>query len=136
MQETEVEQEDKRIDMAHFARIENGIVTNVIVAEQEFIDSGALGDPKSWIQTSYNNSTRGTYAGIGYLYLENLDIFIPPKPFPSWTLDEELGTWKAPVAKPEEGKWVWNEYNQQWNEDTHVLPTLLPISNLPSQGTE
>jgi hypothetical protein len=122
--------------MAHFARIENGIVTNVIVAEQEFIDSGALGDPKSWIQTSYNNSVRGTYAGIGYLYLENLDIFIPPNPFPSWTLDEELGTWKAPVAKPEEGKWVWDEYNQQWNEDTHVLPTLLPIPNLPSQGTE
>lgn len=122
--------------MAHFAKVENGIVTNVIVAEQEFIDSGVFGDPSLWIQTSYNNNIRGAYAGIGYTYIENLDIFIPPKPFPSWILDEEAGEWKAPVAKPEEGKWIWNEYNQEWIEDTHVPPlTLLDLAKQVTQGT-
>lgn len=105
--------------MAHFAKVENGVVTNVIVAEQEFIDSGAVGDPASWIQTSYNSNIRGNYAGIGYLYIN--DMFVPPKPFESWTLNEH-GQWLAPVDPPSEGKWIWNEEQQQWDEDTHVLP--------------
>lgn len=108
--------------MAHYAKVENGVVTNVIVAEQDFIDSGAVGDPASWVQTSYNGGIRKMYAGIGYLYIESLDIFIPPKPFPSWTMDESTGDWLAPVPKPAEGRWIWNEDQQQWVEDTHVLP--------------
>lgn len=74
--------------MAHFAKVENGIVTNIIVAEQEVIDTGDFGDPSLWIQTSYNTLNgehpenrplRGTYAGIGYSYDKELDIFVPPE---------------------------------------------------------
>lgn len=108
--------------MAHFAKIENGVVTQVIVAEQDFIDSGAVGDPASWIQTSYNGNIRGMFAGIGYLYIESIDKFVPPKPFPSWSLDETTGTWTAPISVPTEGRWIWNEEQQAWTEDTHVLP--------------
>lgn len=108
--------------MAHFAKVENGIVTNVIVAEQEFIDTGALGDPASWIQTSYNGSIRGLFAGIGYIYDAELDVFLPPKPFESWTVNSETKSWQAPVPCPSEGRWIWNESEQQWDEDTHVLP--------------
>lgn len=107
--------------MAHFAKVENGVVTNVIVAEQEFIDSGAVGDPTTWIQTSYNNNIRGNFAGIGYLYIESIDMFVPPKPFDSWTIDEQTGQWQAPIPRPD-GRWIWNELAQTWEEDTHVLP--------------
>lgn len=107
--------------MAHFAKVENGIVTQVIVAEQDFINSGAVGDPSTWIQTSYNATIRGNYAGIGYYYISESDMFVPPKPFESWTLSES-GQWAAPVPVPTEGRWVWNEEYQQWDEDTHVLP--------------
>ena len=64
--------------MSHFAKVENGIVTQVIVAEQDFIDSGAVGDPSLWIQTSYTGSIRGCYAGIGFTYDADIDEFIPP----------------------------------------------------------
>lgn len=109
--------------MAHYAKVENGIVTQVIVADQEFIDSGALGDPAQWIQTSYNSSIRHMYAGIGYLYNEELDIFIEPKPFPSWSLDTELQTWKAPVERPTDDKYyIWNENLLTWEESINPLP--------------
>jgi len=65
--------------MSHFAKVESGIVTEVIVAEQDFIDSGAVGDPSLWIQTSYTDSIRGCFAGIGFTYDANLDKFIPPE---------------------------------------------------------
>lgn len=119
--------------MAHFAKVENGIVTNVIVAEQSFIDTGLLGDPKQWIQTSYNTSggihklggepLRKNYAGIGYLYIKEIDAFVPPKPFPSWVLDEKNGTWKAPVDRPE-GNFIWQESTLSWIEGPNVLPNL------------
>lgn len=64
--------------MSHFARVENNTVVEVIVAEQDFIDSGAVGDPSLWIQTSYTGSIRGCFAGIGFTYDANLDEFIPP----------------------------------------------------------
>jgi hypothetical protein len=64
--------------MSHFARVENGIVTAVIVAEQNFIDSGAVGDPAQWIETSYTSSIRGVYAGIGFTYDPVSDQFTPP----------------------------------------------------------
>lgn len=107
--------------MAHYAKIENNIVTQVIVAEQEFIDSGAVGDPSSWIQTSYNGNIRGRFAGIGYLYMPEHDIFIAPKPFPSWTFDEAVLTWKAPKDKPE-GNYIWNEDTKDWDEAPNILP--------------
>jgi hypothetical protein len=76
--------------MSHFAKVENGIVIQVIVAEQNFINTGAVGDPATWIQTSYNTHggshpqdkpLRKNYAGVGYTYDLERDAFIPPKPF-------------------------------------------------------
>lgn len=89
--------------MAHFAEIQNNIVVRVIVAEQDFIDSGAVGDPKNWIQTSYNTvkgqHTKGgtplrkNFAGVGFTYDRVLDAFIPPKPSKEYKLDKKTCTW-------------------------------------------
>ena len=124
--------------MAHFAKIdETNTVTQVIVAEQGFIDTGAVGDPNQWIQTSYNtrggvhygengepdggNALRKNYAGMGYSYDAQLDAFIPPKPHASWTLNTETCYWIPPVAYPDDGKmYSWNEQGQSWTEV--VLP--------------
>jgi hypothetical protein len=110
--------------MSHFAKVENGKVVNVLVVEQDYIDSGALGDPSLWIQTSYNtfggkhpNGTplRKNYAGEGFTYDPIRDAFIPPKKYPSWTLDEESCLWVPPIPKPNDGKlYGWNEENQKW----------------------
>jgi hypothetical protein len=109
--------------MAHYAKVENGIVTQVIVAEQDFIDSGAIGDPAQWIQTSYNGTIRNNYAGIGYTYDADIDAFIAPKPFDSWVLDTATAIWKAPVEKPTDEKtYVWNEDTLSWIETVSVLP--------------
>jgi len=106
--------------MSHFAKIENDKVVQVIVAEQEFIDS----QPGEWIQTSYN--TRGgehpegrplrkNYAGIGYTYDRKKDAFIEPKPFPSWNLNEETCLWEPPVPMPEPGyNYIWDEETVSW----------------------
>ena len=109
--------------MAHFAKIENGIVTEVIVAEQDFINSGAVGDPTKWIQTSYNRTIRKNYAGIGYHYNKQLDTFISPKPFDSWVLNGKECSWEAPVEKPNDDKfYTWNETTLSWTETKNVLP--------------
>ena len=117
--------------MSHFAKIENGIVTQVIVAEQDFIDSGAVG--QGWIQTSYNTrggvhygadgqpdggvALRKNYAGIGFTYDEQRDAFIAPKPFPSWTLNESTCYWDSPIPMPMDGKiYIWEEQTQTWVE--------------------
>ena len=101
--------------MSHFAQIDgNNIVTQVLVIEQDVIDTGLFGDPASWIQTSYNTNggvhtlggtpLRKNYAGIGYTYNASRDAFIPPKPFASWTLTEDTCKWEAPTPRPvEEG---------------------------------
>jgi hypothetical protein len=116
--------------MSHFAQIdENNIVTNVIVAEQDFIDSGAVGDPSKWIQTSYNTQAgehklggtplRKNYAGIGYIYDATRDAFIPPQPFASWVLNEDTCLWDAPVAMPTDDKlYSWDEPTTSWVEVT------------------
>jgi len=106
--------------MSHFAKIDsNNIVTEVIVAEQDFINSGAVGDSFLWIQTSYNGNFRKNYAGIGFTYDKERDAFIPPQPYPSWTLNEETCLWECPVAYPDDGNmYTWNETNQQWDEVT------------------
>lgn len=119
--------------MAHYAKIENGIVTQVIVADQDFIDSGAVGDPAQWIQTSYNTfggqhrlggtPLRKNYAGLGFSYNAEIDAFIPPKYFDSWILDESSGTWKAPIERPTDGKnYIWDESIKNWSETESVLP--------------
>ena len=113
--------------MAHFAKVENGIVTRVIVAEPEFFNSFVDSSPGDWIQTSYN--TRGgvhlldgtplrkNFAGVGYTYDRVKDAFIPQKPYPSWTLNEESCLWEAPTPKPNDGKgYEWNEESQIWEE--------------------
>ena len=111
--------------MAHYAKVQNGLVTTVIVAEAEFFDTFVDTSPGEWIQTSYNtyggihksNGTplRKNYAGIGYTYDKTLDAFIPPKPFASWVLDEETCLWNAPVARPD-GQYRWNEDTLSWIE--------------------
>ena len=104
--------------MSHFAKIDtNNIVIQVIVAEQDFIDSGSLGDSSNWIQTSYNHNIRKQYAGIGYTYDKTNDIFIKPQPFASWTLDATFD-WQPPTAMPDDGKrYRWNEDDLIWDED-------------------
>ena len=117
--------------MSHFAQIdENNIVTQVIVIEQDVVDSGLFGDPASWIQTSYNTSggvhllggtpLRKNYAGIGYTYDSTRDAFIPPKPYNSWVLNEDTCLWEAPTPMPNDGKiYNWDEATTSWVE---VIP--------------
>jgi len=114
--------------MAHFAKIENGIVTQVIVVgnadtanadsvEKEYIGAAFCerlfgGD---WKQTSYNGKIRKNYAGIGYTFDEQRNAFIPPQPYPSWTLVEETCNWTSPVAYPTDEKlYNWDEPTQTW----------------------
>jgi hypothetical protein len=108
--------------MAHYAKInENNIVTEVIVADKEFVDTL----DGTWIQTSYNTvggvhkndgtPLRKNYAGIGYTYDSDLDAFIPPKPHASWSLNEDSGLWEAPTPMPTDGKeYGWDEESQTW----------------------
>jgi len=104
--------------MAHFAKLDNtGTVTQVIVAEQDFINSGAVGDSFLWVQTSYSNSFRKNYAGVGFTYDKTRDAFIPPKPYPSWLLNEETCHWEAPTPYPTDGKqYTWDEPTMTWEE--------------------
>ena len=112
--------------MSHFAKIEDGIVTTVIVAEQDFIDT----QEGTWVQTSYNtyggqHSQGGTplrknYAGINYVYDSTRDAFYTPQPYPSWTLNETTCIWEPPVAYPDDGKlYNWDESTTSWIEVTY-----------------
>jgi hypothetical protein len=108
--------------MSHFAKIENGFVTEVIVAEQDFIDNLS----GQWVQTSYNTKSnqhpngtllRGNYAGIGYTYDPVNDVFIAPQPYASWVLDNATWVWQAPTPMPADGKtYGWDETNLTWIE--------------------
>lgn len=113
--------------MSHYAKVNSrGIVEQVIVAEQDVIDSGLFGNPTGWVQTSYNTHggqhpenrpLRKNYAGIGYTYDIIRDAFIPPKPFASWTLNEDTCLWDSPVAMPTDGKiYSWDESQLNWVE--------------------
>jgi hypothetical protein len=113
--------------MAHYAKVENGIVTQVIVAEAEFFDTFVDSSPGEWIQTSYNTqggvhsdggiALRKNYAGIGYTYDLTRDAFIAPQPFPSWTLNEDTCQWEAPVTYPDDDKmYNWDETTTNWKE--------------------
>jgi hypothetical protein len=113
--------------MAHFAQLdENNIVLNVYPVSNEILDleneeeSGIdfliewSGGYTNWKQTSYNGKIRKNYAGIGFTYDPVRDAFIPPKPFDSWLLDEELCQWIPPKARPIEGMYFWNENDSDW----------------------
>lgn len=126
--------------MAHFAKVNNGIVEKVLVAEPEFFETFVDDSAGEWIQTSYNTrggvhyqpnsdipsedqskALRKNYAGIGYTYDRERDAFIPPQPFPSWTLNEQTCLWDSPVPYPTDGKpYEWNETTQSWDEVTYV----------------
>ena len=130
--------------MAHFAKVNNGIVEQVIVAEPEFFDTFVDSSPGQWIQTSYNTrggvhynpetgepsadqskALRKNYAGLGYTYDAGRDAFIPPKPYPSWVLNEDTCLWESPVPYPtdvgtEENpkRYTWDEEAVNWVEVT------------------
>jgi len=131
--------------MSHFAKVENGIVVEVIVAEQDFIDSGVVGNPEDWVQTSYNTrgnvhykfdeetkkmvpsggiALRGNYAGIGSTYNKTVDVFYGPQTFSSWNLNTSTWTWEAPVPSPtlNEGEFAyWDENSLSWKIDKEIL---------------
>jgi hypothetical protein len=109
----------------HFAKVNNGIVEQVIVAEPEFFQTFVDTSPGEWIQTSYNTHGgvhtlggtpfRKNFAGIGYTYDRQRDAFIPPKPFASWVLNEDTCLWDAPVAMPDDGgMYQWDEATTSW----------------------
>ena len=117
--------------MAHFAKVCDGKVVQVIVAEPEFFDTFTDSSPGEWIQTSYNTrggvhydqngnpdggvALRGNYAGLGYIYDKANDVFYTPQPFPSWILNNTTWIWEAPIARPTDGKiYDWSEENKNW----------------------
>lgn len=121
------------MDMSHFAKVQNGVVTEIIVAEQDFINSGLVGPASEWVQTSYNTrggvhygedgqpdggtALRGNYAGIGYTYDSTHDVFYAPQPYPSWTLNNTTWMWEPPVPYPTDDKmYQWNEEARNWAE--------------------
>ena len=106
--------------MAHFAKIDsNSIVTDVIVSEKDFINSGLVGDEFLWVQTSYNNNFRKNFAGIGFTYDKTRDAFIPPQPYTSWILNEDTCRYEAPVTCPDDDKkYEWDESITNWTEIT------------------
>jgi hypothetical protein len=112
--------------MSHFAKVLDGKVTQVIVAEKEFFDTFVDSSPGTWLQTSYNTHgnqhpegrpLRGNYAGIGYTYDAINDVFYAPQPYPSWILNNTTWLWEAPVAYPLDDKlYKWNESIANWEE--------------------
>ena len=117
--------------MAHFAKVENGIVASVLVVSDEDEANGneylnGLGLDGVWVQTSYNTAggvhanggtpLRYNYAGVGFTYDAVRDAFIPPSPYPSWLLDEATCLWVSPVPYPSEGSWMWDEDAGAWVE--------------------
>lgn len=109
--------------MAHFAKVSNGVVIQVIVAEPEFFQTFVDTSPGEWIQTSYNTHggqhpegrpLRKNYAGIGFTYDRTRDAFIPPKPYASWILNDTTCLWDAPTPMPTNGVYTWDETTQSW----------------------
>lgn len=112
--------------MSHFAKVLNGKVTQVIVAEKEFFDTFVDTSPGEWIQTSYNTfgnqhpegrPLRGNFAGIGFTYDRQNDVFYAPQPYSSWTLNQSTWLWEAPTPMPQDGKlYKWDEPTTSWVE--------------------
>ena len=117
--------------MAHYAKVVNGLVAQVIVADPEFFATFVDSSPGEWIQTSYNTKggihtlggtpLRKNYAGIGFTYDRVRDAFIPSQPYPSWILNEDSCLWDSPVPYPDDGKlYQWNEGTGSWNLVTTI----------------
>jgi len=122
--------------MGHYAKVVDSKVVQVIVAEPDFFNTFVDSSPGQWLQTSYNTrgnvhylpnsqepsgqpAVRGNYAGLGYTYDAQNDVFYAPKPYASWVMDEATWSWKAPVAMPTEGgPYSWDEATQNWVEST------------------
>lgn len=111
--------------MGHYAKVNNGIVETVIVADADFFKTFRDTSPGTWIQTSYNTrggvhhtggvALRGNFAGIGYKYDAKNDVFYAPQPFPSWILSTETWTWESPKPYPKTGKnYNWDEATKSW----------------------
>ena len=117
--------------MSHFAKVLDGRVIQVIVAEPDFFTTFVDSSPGSWIQTSYNTrgnvhygpdgepdggvAMRGNYAGIGYTYDVANDVFYAPQPYPSWILNQTTWLWEPPIAYPTDGQmYVWDETTVSW----------------------
>jgi len=105
--------------MSHFAKIDNdNVVTDIIVANQDVINSGLVGDSFRWVQTSYNRNFRKNYAGVGFIYDRVCDAFIPPQKYPSWLFNEDTCQWDAPIPYPEDNKaYSWDEETTSWKEE-------------------
>lgn len=125
--------------MSHFAKVLEGKVVQVIVAEPEFFDDFVDTSPGTWIQTSYNTiggihrlggtPLRKNFAGIGFTYRADLDAFIPPQNYPSWVLNEETCLWEPPVSYPADGKrYSWDEATLSWIDQTPSVAT--PIESI------
>lgn len=116
--------------MSHFAKVLDGKVLQVIVAEKEFFDTFVDSTPGEWIQTSYNTygnqhpenrPLRGNYAGIGFTYDKENDVFYAPQPYASWVLNKDTWLWEAPIAYPTDGKlYRWDEETTSWVEVTNA----------------
>jgi hypothetical protein len=116
--------------MAHFAKVLDGVVLKVIVAEEEFFDTFVDDSPGDWIQTSFNTwgnthleggtPLRGNFAGVGFIYDEENDVFYSPKKYDSWTLNTDTWLWEAPIDKPNEDGvyYIWNEEAYQSDNTT------------------
>ena len=115
--------------MAHYAKVSDGLVTQVIVAEAEFFDTFVDSSPGEWVQTSYNThggvhsdggvALRKNYAGVGFTYDSTRDAFIPPQPYASWLLNEDTCQWDSPIAYPTDDlMYSWDEDTTSWVEVT------------------
>jgi len=103
----------------YWAKVTDGLVVKVIVANDDFFDTFVDDSAGTWLETKIDGSIRKNYAGIDFSYDATRDAFIPPKPYESWTLDEDTCLWEAPTAYPDDGKmYNWNETDKQWDEIT------------------
>jgi hypothetical protein len=120
--------------MAHFAQIdENNIVLQVLVVPDNQQHRGNdylstdLGLGGTWVQTSYNGTIRKMFAGVGYIYNSELDIFLPPKPYPSWIIDQIEGIWVSPIERPEQVEGtvlIWVEETLEWRIEDLPIPII------------
>lgn len=111
--------------------VSNDTIDNLPFPESEPVGIAFLhklyGNNDTWLQTSYNASFRGNYAGIGYSYWSDIDQFVPPSPYPSWSYDPSTAQWEPPVPKPYPPPsgyiYVWDEATQSWVLAPRVTPT-------------
>jgi hypothetical protein len=129
--------------MAHYAKVDNGLVTQVVVVSEDYLEEFVSRNPGFWVQTSYNTYAgvhalggvplRKNFAGVGYTYDAARDAFIPPMVFASWVLNEETCQWEPPIAYPDDGRaYVWNEAAQSWSviDDLQVVHQDIGVTKL------